>query len=151
MLNNQALYAYDASMKWFFEAYKFMGGYHLRNLFVAEIQAWVQAPILVPIPVTDTTLQTRGFNQTLGLLGELPVHEYLRCKVVDKPMQSKKTRQARLQSPQPFELAVDQTLVEQKDIVLFDDVYTTGRTLYHAAECLYAAGANKVSSMTLSR
>ncbi|WP_239061178.1 ComF family protein [Fructobacillus tropaeoli] len=38
-----------------------------------------------------------------------------------------------------------------KRVLVVDDVYTTGRTLYHAADCLYQAGARFVSSASLAR
>lgn len=42
-------------------------------------------------------------------------------------------------------------IVKDKDILLVDDIYTTGSTLRHAATMLLEAGAKSVSSLTLIR
>ncbi|MGL2319808.1 ComF family protein [Oenococcus oeni] len=41
--------------------------------------------------------------------------------------------------------------IENKSVLLLDDVYTTGTTLHQAAAVLYEAGAKKVNSITLAR
>ena len=46
--------------------------------------------------------------------------------------QSEKNRQERLLTTQPFLLLEGHKKYLQQEIILFDDVYTTGRTLYHA-------------------
>lgn len=51
--------------------------------------------------------------------------------------QAGKSRQERLRLVQPFQLRA--TLREQP-ICLFDDVYTTGRTLFHAKDLFWRSG-----------
>ncbi|MGH2325015.1 ComF family protein [Leuconostoc lactis] len=41
-------------------------------------------------------------------------------------------------------------MVDQR-VLLVDDVYTTGNTLYHAATLLYQLGAKEVKSLSLAR
>ncbi|MGY4788699.1 ComF family protein [Bacillus sp. OHL2] len=41
--------------------------------------------------------------------------------------------------------------IVQRDIILVDDIYTTGATIYDAARILKDAGAKSVSSFTLIR
>ena len=41
--------------------------------------------------------------------------------------------------------------VTGKEIMLIDDVYTTGTTVRNAARLLYEHGATRVSSLTLAR
>ena len=38
--------------------------------------------------------------------------------------------------PQPFEINVDKNKIMNQEIILVDVVYTTGRTLFYAAESL---------------
>ncbi|WP_285885297.1 ComF family protein [Cytobacillus oceanisediminis] len=55
----------------------------------------------------------------------------------------------RIHSHQVFQL---QNLnIKNKKIILIDDIYTTGSTLYHAAKVLKAGGAASVCSVTLAR
>lgn len=152
LLNNRALYHYDEMMRWYFEQYKFNGGYHLRTIFTEELGEILANKCLVPIPVTQHTMETRGFNQTLGLLDKhLWIVEALRCKFYDKVAQSKSNRTARLQTQQPFAVTSEVQKILDQHVILVDDVYTTGRTLYHAADCLHAAGVKNISSVTLAR
>lgn len=41
--------------------------------------------------------------------------------------------------------------LKNKEIVLVDDVYTTGRTLFYAAECLLPFHPKKIRTFTLAR
>lgn len=152
-LHHRALYRYNDAMKGFMQRYKFAGDYHLRAVFQTEFQQRVRqasADLVVPIPVTVTTMQTRGFNQVLGLLGSMGVAAILEHRAADKEAQSHKTRRQRLQTPQPFKLT-DSALVRGKRVLLVDDIYTTGRTLYHAATLLKTAQCRELLSISLAR
>ena len=64
--------------------------------------------------------------------------------------QSHKDRAMRMKTKQPFEYVGPNNLSDKK-ILLVDDIYTTGRTLYHAKALLEDAGAKFVTSVTLAR
>lgn len=152
-LQHQALYTYNEAMKEYMHRYKFGGDYRLRTVFQAELQQQVHrlgADLVVPIPVTQTTMATRGFNQVLGILEDIAVTPVLRHRAVDKVAQSRKTRRQRLQTPQPF-ILTDPAVVRDRRILLVDDIYTTGRTLYHAASLLKAAQCRELVSLSLVR
>lgn len=72
-------------------------------------------------------------------------------KKVDTPAQAKKTKEERMLMPQPFEVNVDKTKIINKEIILVDDVYTTGRTMFHAAECLLPYQPKTIRTFTLAR
>lgn len=151
ILPNQCLYQYNDWMRSYMEQYKFKGDYYQRRIFMTlytKAALKYHAQIIVPIPVTETTWQTRGFNQVLGWY-QGQYQELLHLKMRDKVAQSSKTRQQRLATPQPFELGPDLDLTGKR-ILLLDDIYTTGRTLYHAAQCLRQAGAREILSLTLA-
>ena len=155
-LQNRALFRYDVGMKAYMQQYKFQGDYALRKALQAPLQralARQDYDILVPIPIDQQTWLTRGFNQVTGWLRGQPYHQALVVKATHKAQpQSAKTRAQRLLTPQPFQLdpRVAPILVNQR-VLLLDDVYTTGRTLRHAAAQIYLGGAKAVTSLTLAR
>nr|WP_302622239.1 phosphoribosyltransferase family protein [Bacillus velezensis] len=64
--------------------------------------------------------------------------------------QSKKSKTERLSAEKKFSAA--ENSAEGMNVILIDDIYTTGATLHQAAEVLLTAGkASSVSSFTLIR
>lgn len=152
-IRHTALYRYNEAMKDYMHRYKFNGDYRLRMIFTAAMTAAVatqSADVVVPIPVTEETMQKRGFNQVVGLLTGIDLCHCLGTRGQHKPAQSSKNRHERLQTPQPFKL-VEPTHLGGQRVLLVDDVYTTGRTIYHAAQLAYNADAVSVTSLSLAR
>ncbi|WP_431815165.1 ComF family protein [Limosilactobacillus portuensis] len=152
-LSHRPLFHYNQAMKEFMQQYKFQGQYHLRAVFQQSLQTVINQmdyDLLIPIPVTNHTMRTRGFNQVTGLLENIRYTELIKHREKQKVAQSKKDRQSRLKAKQPFFLNKRISLQGQR-IVLVDDIYTTGRTLYHAAELCYQNGCKRVQSLSLAR
>lgn len=151
-LSHRPLFHYNQAMKEFMQQYKFQGQYHLRAVFQQSLQTVINQmdyDLLIPIPVTNHTMRTRGFNQVTGLLENIRYTELIKHREKQKVAQSKKDRQSRLKAKQPFFLNKRISLQGQR-IVLVDDIYTTGRTLYHAAELCYQNGCKRVQSLSLA-
>lgn len=152
-LVHRPLYEYNEAMALYMRQYKFQGNYTLRQVFCQTVHQTLQTfdyDLLVPIPVSRQTFATRGFNQVIGMIESERYVEALAVQQETKEQQSAKTRQERLQTQQPFELQVPHALAGQR-VLLIDDVYTTGRTLYHAAELCQQAGCKNVKSLSLAR
>ncbi len=106
--------------------------------------------VLVPVPLHSTRLRDRGFNQAEVLVRQLHI-----------PMRTDILTRTRSTSPQAEIKEKKKRLENMKNsfasrqirgnIVLFDDVCTTGATLRNAAEALKRAGANHVWAMTIAR
>ncbi len=73
-------------------------------------------------------------------------------KVVDTAPQAQRSRKQRLEEAQPFAVKPEATVeIKNKKLLLIDDVYTTGRTLYHAAEALQTFGPQSIRSFSFAR
>jgi len=107
--------------------------------------------LLVPIPLSDERLYERGFNQAESLALEAGAEPINLLKRVHSEKQSKKSRNERIRLPQVFQLSETAPPFQNKQILLIDDVYTTGSTLRQAAIILRQAGAKSVQSLTLAR
>lgn len=155
VFENAALYAYNPFMKDFMKRYKFNGDYRLRQVFSGQIRQRLKKinEVIVPIPVSIDTMATRGFNQVTGLLDNLEYADVLKVKAEKKAVrQSEKNRRERMALNQPFELnQFEKNSIQNKAVLIVDDVYTTGTTIRHAATLMHEAGATSVRGFTLAR
>ncbi|OLF47786.1 amidophosphoribosyltransferase [Streptococcus acidominimus] len=149
---HESLYRYNTQMADYISRYKFAGDYLLRNVFMAELKNYFGDKMdktLVPIPVSKQRMAERGFNQVIGLLtvAGLSFQEVLQKE--DTQKQSEKTRQERLALCQPF--SIIEKVAIPSNILLVDDVYTTGTTIQFAKQILMKNGAKTVTSFSLAR
>ncbi|MBC1388262.1 ComF family protein [Listeria innocua] len=150
--SNRSLYQYNDFAKEYMKRFKFQGDYVIGAIFQKELKKYFVASkmTIVPIPVSGARKLERGFNQTTAILkqSDLRYQEFLAKKHSEK--QSKKTKRERLETEQVFYLA-GEIGSSEKEIILFDDIYTTGSTLNLAAQVLKESGVKKVSSLTIFR
>ncbi|WP_225420772.1 ComF family protein [Lacticaseibacillus porcinae] len=149
LLHHRAVFQYDGAMKSFIQQYKGLGDWRLHVAF----QDLIQPPksTYVPIPTEAGHYQARGFDPVLGLFDHLSLHQWL--EKADTPVpQAQKNRAGRLMTPQSFSVRPLVSLAQISQITLLDDLYTTGRTLYHAADALREAGFHgTITSFSLIR
>lgn len=107
-----------------------------------------ERPVLVPVPLSRGRLRERGYNQAALLAREMsralgwPLVEAL-MKIKEAPPQERLTAKERLSAPVgSFAPAVG--LASGSEVVLVDDVITTGATASECARALLGAGARAV-------
>ncbi|MGD7006936.1 ComF family protein [Metabacillus sp. 84] len=151
---NRSIYSYTETMKEVMNRFKFRGDAEIIRLFEQDIRTAARKiprkAVLVPIPLSAERLQERGFNQAeliAGCIRRPIVHPFIR---LTSEKQSKKSRKERLAGAPLFALNPEVT-VKNLYIVIIDDIYTTGNTVYQAAKLLKKAGAQDISSLTLIR
>lgn len=149
---NTSLFLYNVFLQEIIAQFKFRGDYALAGIFSETLQKQLQGQVfdyLVPIPLSQERLQERGFNQAEAILLEsgLPFTNILTRIHTEK--QSKKTRKERIHVEQVFQ--IKSADIQNKTILLVDDIYTTGSTLRHAAKIVMDHGASTVSSITIAR
>lgn len=156
IFKHRALFQYNEGLKEWMYQYKFLGDYRLAKTFKQELQGVLKKEkkkIICPIPLSPERQKKRGFNQVTALLdaADIPYQELLR-KSIHTQAQSHKTRQERLEMAQPFQLIGSRTgSLQNQAILLVDDVYTTGRTLFHAAACFFDQGVKEIQTFSLAR
>ena len=110
--------------------------------------------LLVPVPLAARRLRTRGYNQSehlakaLGKRLALPVGRAVLRRVRETPTQTSLTPEERVANVSGAFLAGG---VKGTQVVLVDDVFTTGATLVAAATALVAAGAKQIDAVTFAR
>lgn len=155
-IKNRSVYVYNDWMKEVLARFKFRGDAELVQIFHAKFVAafrkyFSDCHAIIPIPLSKEREYERGFNQAELLASCLPLlvlQTSLSRKNTEK--QSKKRRIERLRGTNPFYFRKEERFTGQH-LLLIDDVYTTGITIRQVAECLYEAGAQTVSGLTLCR
>ena len=114
--------------------------------------------IFVPIPLSSAKLRKRGYNQAEILTKELakkfnlPVQNLLLRVRETKTQVGLTNLQRKLNVKDAFLLKPHAIfLVKNKNILLVDDVATTGSTLLEASKVLKKGGVGKVFGLTLAR
>ena len=113
--------------------------------------------LIIPVPLHIKRLRQRGFNQSLILAyalakkWQIPVNFSLLEKHKFTLTQTGLNKTERKQNIKgAFEVS-DKKKIAGKDVILVDDVYTTGATINECAKTLTKAGAQKVTVLTLAR
>lgn len=111
---------------------------------------------LVPVPISDKRRSERGYNQALLIANELARlsgfrinNSLIRHKSTEHlHSQTLLERKAVLSEAFSINEAVN---IRNKNIVILDDIFTTGTTVNECAKILLASGAKSVSSLTAAR
>lgn len=116
--------------------------------------------ILAPIPSSKNRLKERGYNQCELIAKELDlidggknftVIKNILEKIKDSPSQtSVKNRSERLQNLKGCFVVGNPEKIREANIILIDDVITTGATMSEAKKTLLDAGARQVMSFALA-
>ena len=147
-----AIYRYEENMKVYFSRYKFMGDYCLRKIFQKDIKNNLKPFLkkgytIVPVPLSEERLVERGFNQVEGLIEGIPYQDIFEKRDIEK--QSSKTREERLSQDNAFCLKKGINVPDK--IIIVDDIYTTGSTLYQMVQLLEGIGIKEVLTFSLAR
>lgn len=111
---------------------------------------------LVPVPLHRNKLKQRGYNQSeciakgLNQVLHTPIDSTNLFRVIENPTQTKKSVYERWENTNGIFDIHDQTIFEDKHILLIDDVLTTGSTLVACAEALQKTKNIKISIFTLA-
>ncbi|MES3031758.1 MAG: phosphoribosyltransferase family protein [Patescibacteria group bacterium] len=122
-------------------------------------------PILIPIPLSKNRLRERGYNQVELICKEIiklndlrhGVNMTLENNILIKPKETE--HQARIENRRERlknivgSFAVkneDKNKLKNKNVILIDDITTTGATLDEARKTLRKAGAKKIIAFTVA-
>jgi ComF family protein len=127
------------------------------HTFIRDYQLPIQhLDYLIPIPLHKSRQREREFNQAEILSQEIArefdkkVLTNALIRVKPTKTQTELTFQERCQNVKKSFSVTRPELVKDTNLLLIDDVLTTGATSSEAAKCLKSAGAQKVLLLTLA-
>ncbi len=153
--------AYGGPLRLAHHAFKFEGMERLGKILAEKMSGEIPAAFwdgvegIVPVPLSSERERERGYHPARILAKELakgvdkPLGEWLR-KIRSTPAQMSLSRQARLVNPKgTYRYIGPQPAPAQ--VVLVDDVLTTGATLEECAKVLRKAGVARVKAVVFGR
>ena len=155
---------YEGTMRELIHAYKFGGRKYLKNFFASRLERFIgrhlsERPFdaVAAVPMDPQKKRSRGFNQSELL--SAPIAAALKIPDVSKELTRKKS-----DSPQALlaktdrktnvknRFAVKNTAdFKTKNVLLIDDILTTGHTASECAKALKNAGAASVTVLVCAR
>ena len=128
-----------------------------RLLYDYLVTSPVPGEALVPVPLHQKRLRERGFNQSsllaheLGKLTNLPVLDDWLIRLRHAPPQARTSTVDERWSNVADAFTCRDRRLQDKPILLIDDVSTSGATLDACAAALKAAGTTSVWGLVLAR
>jgi ComF family protein len=116
--------------------------------------------LLVPVPLHASKKRQRGFNQTEIVAGEaiklirnrgLHFDSTVLVRRRNTESQIGLTRHQRRENMRGAFSIVNRAAVQEREVLLVDDVFTTGTTISECSKVLLRAGATKVWVATIAR
>lgn len=113
--------------------------------------------IIVPVPLHSKKLRMRGFNQAELLAYEvtrmlnIPTVKALEKNQYTRAQVDTRTRRERLINIKGSFICSNDSAVRGKNIIIVDDVLTTGATIREVARVLKKSGAANISAIVLAR
>lgn len=127
----------------------------LLAMYFKDKLIWNDIECVVPIPLYKDVLKKRGFNQSLFLAEEFKKEAKvsLMPKFLEKMRSTQdQTTLGALKRQKNVEGVFNASKeCKGKNILLIDDVFTTGATVNEASKVLLEKGAKKVSVLTLAQ
>lgn len=155
---------YEGTLREAIKRFKFHKRKNLaKPLGILLVQYLSQTPLkieeldmIVPVPLHQKRFGERGFNQAEHLAQV--VAKYHELPVVNAIQRIRNTkanfdlpRNERFANVREAFAVTQKGQVENKRVLLLDDIYTTGATIAECSKVLNAAGAKRIEILTLSR
>lgn len=157
----RAVGPYQDTYRLAIKIFKFMGrrylGVKMGHMMAAVVKnepRFQPLDLVVPVPISKGNLKQRGFNQTEVLGSQIARDLRLKMdsrtlvRIKETPSQRELSREER-EKNLLFAFAIkDKSKIYRKNILLVDDVFTTGSTSRECTRVLLEAGAERVCVIT---
>jgi len=159
------IFKYDGIIRNLIIDYKFKEKSYLCELFAKflikneKICRFLKTyDIIMPVPIHKKRKSQRGYNQSTLIArkiiekwNNLQLEETVLEKQKNTIEQSKLNKKERIENAKNVYKLNNKEKIKNKDIILIDDIYTTGSTANECAKVLKEKGAKKVIIITIAK
>ena len=104
---------------------------------------------MIVVPISKKRLKDRGYNQSeliakeISKMLSIKIEKNIIKKLIDTPPQSLLNKEQRQENIKGVYKAYNIEKIKNKNILIVDDIYTTGNTVNECAKVLVEKGINK--------
>lgn len=144
------IYDYQGLAKDLIQQYKLVGDVAIAQIFQLPRSIMKQYDYVIPAPIHPNKLAKRTFDHVTFVLDSQNIKYTQIFETEERLKQSDLSKRARALQHNPFKIKCDIEL-ENKKILLVDDIYTTGLTIHLLAELLIVRKIRKIDALTFAR
>lgn len=117
----------------------------------------INVDLIIPVPLHKKREKDRGFNQSVLLARyikkeiNVPLNINTLLRVKNTKVMHRLTKKERRDNVEDAFKVVENGVIEDKDILLIDDIFTTGATVNACSQLLKNSGAKSVTILTFAR
>lgn len=158
------IFKYDGIMREKILQYKFHDKTYLYKMFSKIItnnqkiyEKIKDYDIIIPVPIHKKRKIERGYNQceliakNISIKCNLSLNTTSLQKEKNTVAQSTLSKQDREENIRNAYICRNKELIRNKNILIFDDVYTTGNTVNECSKALKNAGVNNIGVFTIAK
>lgn len=163
--NHIYLFKYEGVVRQKIIDYKFNDKAYLNETFVKimlkneKMCRFLESyDIIIPVPIHKKRKKVRGYNQSEIIAKKLAKNlkklEFVNDCLIKKENtieQSSLNKWQRIENAKGVYILKNEQKIINKNIIIFDDIYTTGSTVNECARVLKRANANKILVLTLAK
>ena len=162
--NHYYIFKYDNLIRKLIIDYKFNEKPYLYRSFLEFLNNYQKEyiqfkiyDIIIPVPISKKRKRERGYNQSLLIAREISSKEKIKLgdkvisKVKNNNTQSKLNKEERAENVKNVYKITNNKEIINKNILLIDDIFTTGATLNECSRMLKQAGAKKIDVLTIAK
>ena len=114
--------------------------------------------IIIPVPMTNKKIKERGYNQSEIISGiisknvpNITIQKNVLIKYKNNKTQSQLNKKQRQQNVQDVYKLNDREIIKNRNILILDDIYTTGATCNECARVLKQANPSRIGVVTIAK
>lgn len=157
-------FAYQGNIRKLILQYKFQEKPYLYKSFIDFFNKYQKNylnldfyDIIIPVPISRKRFKKRGYNQSLLLAKEMEKNSTIKLekdvlvKTQNNIAQSTLNKKEREQNVKNVYKIINREKIKNKNILLIDDIFTTGATANECSKLLKLGQAKKVDLLTIAK